>query len=141
MRERLTQLVGAGTLGQVSNRDEVGSAPANVEAAFDALVPRARDDVLVRRYDDGAVAWSPTAPRPLSLEPLTDAVFNLLDGEVSAGDLVADLAAVLEVGDPVAREVLRRELSLLEGAGLLSTSTPTMQPDQESGVWPAPPNP
>jgi hypothetical protein len=125
----------------VSTGDEEGSAQAQGDAVFDALVPRARDDVLVRRYDDGVVAWSPISPRPLPLEPLSDAVLNLLDGEVSAGDLVADLAAVLEVGDPVARDVLRRELWLLEDAGMLTTSLTTVMSDREHEVFPAPPDP
>jgi hypothetical protein len=125
----------------VSIGGEEGSALTDVDAAFDAMIPRSHDEVLVRRFDDGVVAWSPIAPRPLPLEPLTDAVYNLLDGTVSAGELVGDLAAVLEVGVPVARDVLRRELSLLEDAGLLASSPPTLQPDWEGGVWLAPPDP
>ena len=126
----------------MSTGSEEGAAPTEVDAAFDSLVPRARDDVLVRTFDDGVVAWSPIAPRPLPLEPLTDAVFRLLDGAVSAGELVADLADVLEVDEPVARNVLRHELSTLEDAGLLATSTPTMQhPGDTSDVFPARPDP
>lgn len=131
----------SGTLARVSSGGEKGSELTDPDLAFDALIPRSREDVLLRRFDDRAVAWSPIASQPIQLEPLTNAVFNLLDGEVSAGDLVADLCAVLEVAKPFARDVLRRELWLLEDAGLLTTSLATWQPDRDREVFPVPPNP
>ena len=105
----------------------------------DSSTPQARSDLVVRDIDGGVVAWSPDAPEPVVLQPLAATMLQLLDGEVSSAELVADLADVLDVDDDVARNVLRHELGRLDGAGLLTTS-----PRSGSGgteVFPAPPNP
>ena len=111
------------------------------DRAFDSFAPRARRDVLIRDFDDGIVAWSPIASEPRCLAPLSATVLQLLDGDVPAGELVADLCAVLEVPEGAARDLLRRELSLLDGAGMLTTSHPSVEPERERDVFPAPPNP
>jgi len=117
------------------------STSADDDAAFDSFTPRARTDVLIRDVDDGVVAWSPIGSEPLQLQPLSAAVLQLLDGDVTTSALVADLCEVLEVPEAVARELLRRELSLLDRAGLLTSSTPSVEPEGGLDVFPAPPNP
>ena len=111
------------------------------DLAFDTFTPRARRDVLIRDLDDGVVAWSPIGSEPLPLEPLSAAVLQLLDGDVSARELIADLCEVLDVPEAVARDLLRRELALLDSAGMLTTSAASAEPERAFEVFPAPPNP
>ena len=99
--------------------------------------PRAREDLILREFDNEVIAWSPIGSEPVLLEPLPGVILQLLDGDVSVGELVADLAAVLEVDESAAREQLRHELSLLHDAGMLTTSTASAEPDLEPEVFPS----
>lgn len=111
------------------------------DVAFGSLMPQARSDTLILDVEGGVIAWSPIAAEPVSLEPLTAVLLQLLDGEVSADDLLVDLCEVLEVSEEVALDVLRGHLSLLDEAGLLTTSTPSINQEQELDIFPLPPNP
>lgn len=106
--------------------------------------PMVRSDVLVRSIVGETVVWSPISSEPVRLGPLTSTLFQLLDGEVSVGELTADLCDVLQVGEGQASDVLRHELAILDNAGLLTTSLPTERADRRdrsADVFPAPPNP
>ena len=110
-------------------------------AAFDSAIPQARPDVVFREIGDEVVAWSPIASAPLCLMPLSATILRLLDGGVSAGELVADLTEVLEVDETFARDLLRRELAAFDDAGVLASSVPSVDHAREQDVFPAPPNP
>lgn len=105
--------------------------------AFDVSIPQVRNDLLTRQLGDHVVAWSPIASEPLSLDPLSAALLQLLDGQTSAGDLVADLCEVLEVPQSVAREALRRQLWLFDVGRLLTTSPPSVDVNREHDVFPS----
>jgi len=109
------------------------------DVTADSSTPQARNDLVTRDFDGGVVAWAPDAAEPVVLQPLAATMLQLLDGEVSSGELVADLADVLDVGDDVARNVLRQELGRLHSAGLLTASPRSGAGATE--VFPAPPNP
>jgi hypothetical protein len=125
----------------VTTGDQVDVFGTIHDDAFDALTPSVCSDLLIRDIDDHAVAWSPSAAGPIVLEPLSATVLGLLDGTVSAGELVSDLSDVLEVDHAAARRLLRRELSAFAGAGALEGSAPSARADPGDDVFPAPPNP
>jgi hypothetical protein len=121
--------------------DDEDSTTTSDEHAFERSTPRARDDLLVRHYDNEAVAWSPTSSEPVHLGPFAALMLQLLDGDVSLGELIADVCAVLDLEEGGARDLLRDEMSHLESAGMLTTSEPTANDDCDDDVFPAPPNP
>lgn len=104
--------------------------------AFDASTPQVRSDLLTRQLGDHVVAWSPIASEPLSLDPLSAALLQLLDGQTSAGELVADLSEVLEVPESVARDALHRQVWLLDVGRLLTKSMPSVDANREHDVFP-----
>ena len=72
------------------------------------------------------------------------AVWSVLDGEGTVGDLVADLADAFEVDDDVVREDVHALLDRLKGAGLLAGAPPPEHAlvgaapraeDPEDGLW------
>jgi hypothetical protein len=125
----------------VTTGDQVDAFAGLQDDAFDALTPSLRSDLLIRDVDGHAVAWSPNSAGPIALGPLSVTVLRLLDGDVSAGELVGDLSDVLEVDAATARHLLRRELAAFAGAGAIEGSTPWAHPDQSDDVFPSPPNP
>ena len=103
-------------------------APRSLDGS---AAPCARDDLLIRHIGDETVAWSPIACSPVHLPPGSAMLLKLLDGEVSTGELIDDLGAVIELD----------ELAAFDDAGLLTTSASSLDHSRKCEVFPAPPNP
>ena len=71
---------------------------------------------IIRRYDDGLVAWSPSSPRPTPLTDVQAVVFQILDGSGTVAELVRDIHEVVGVSEAVARGQLQ---SVLGPSGLV----------------------
>lgn len=111
------------------------------EVSFDALVPVPAADVLVRTYGNEAVAWSPMAPAPAHLDPVTHLVWQLLDGDATIGEIVEDVHDVLGIPTTVARRQLRRSMTTLEQARLVGTPIGVPTPPAERDFFSHPLNP
>jgi hypothetical protein len=117
---------------------ESAAVLANLD--FDHVVPHIRDDVVLRQYGNEAVAWSPTSHAPVYLDPVAAVIFQLLDGDVSVGELIDDVHDVLGIPRSIARNQLRRVMSLLDQASTLTTSAQTA-PATKPELFVQPPNP
>jgi len=93
-----------------------------VTDVFDDFVPQVRNDVVATERGDELVVRSPAAGGAVALDPIKAAVFQLIDGKVTIGELNADLCAVLGVTEVVARDLLRRTMAMLEHGAILTTS-------------------
>ncbi len=125
--------------GSAAPRSLDGSAaPRSLDGS---AAPCARDDLLIRHIGDETVAWSPIASSPVHLPSGSAMLLQLLDGQVTTADLVADLGAVVELDQRAARKLLDNELTAFDEAGLLATSVEPLNHDRERDVFPAPPNP
>ena len=113
-------------------------APRSLDGS---AAPCARDDLLIRHIGDETIAWSPIACSPVHLPPGSAMLLKLLDGEVSTGELIDDLGAVIELDEREARELLNSELAAFDDAGLLTTSASSLDHSRKCEVFPAPPNP
>jgi hypothetical protein len=106
-----------------------------------SLRPRMADDVVVRHYDDGIVAWAPTRQRPVPLDGVGAVIFQILDGSATVAELVADIHEVVGVPETVARSQLRQVLDRLAGDGLLAGVEGDDARLTKLDLFPAPPNP
>lgn len=107
---------------------------------LDELRPCVAPDAVVRHYDDGIVAWSPSSPRPAPLDGVAAVVFQILDGSATVAELVTDIHEVVGVPAAVARSQLRQVLGQFEADGLVAGTRPEVAPTKLD-LFPAPPNP
>ena len=103
--------------------------------------PVLRDDVLVRHFDLEAVAWSPIAPQPIYLDPLSSVIFQMLDGHATTDELAADVHEIIGVPKSVALSQIARAVALFERSGMLHQSPAADLLDLGLDIFPAPPNP
>jgi hypothetical protein len=107
---------------------------------FETFVPQFRIDVVVRQFDNEAVAWSPLGGDPIYLSPLGALIWQLVDGTSSVGEFVSDVNEVVGIPASVARDQLRSVLTHMNNAGLLTTSTNNRPTDEMPTVFSAPPD-
>jgi hypothetical protein len=108
---------------------------------FEISSPRVCRDVIVRRYEDELIAWSPGGFAPVHLDPVAGLVFQFLDGTTTLGEIIADVHDVIGVPLAVVRSQLRRIISKLDLAGMF-TESPVLEVAKTSiEVFPGPPNP
>ena len=119
----------------------MGSPVSAADNEFETLRPEVRADALVRHYDNEIVAWSPSSRAPTYLDPVAALIFQILDGNASVADLVGDVHEFVGVPEAVARSQIRRVISQLHSAGLLTTSTPSDAPNVQLDLFPGPLNP
>ena len=119
----------------------IGRTELAADHQFDSFVPEIQSGAVIRYYGNEAVAWSPTGRDPLYLPPLATIVFQLVDGASAISEFISDIREIIGIPNSVAREQLRREIAVLEKAGLLTTSQGTQTPDPVDAIFPAPPNP
>lgn len=111
------------------------------DQGFDALVPEPHSDLITEFIENEAVAWSGLRSYPVLLDPVAAIVYQLIDGNVSVGELVEDVHEALGVPESIARTRLRRVMQQFEDGGLLSTSRNETTPDDEYALFPGPQNP
>ena len=87
-----------------------------------SLLPGVRDDLEVRTYGLDAVAWSPTAPGPIALDPVGKLALEFFDGNVTVSDLIEDVHQAVGIPASLARDRLLRVLDEFAAAGLLTTT-------------------
>ncbi len=108
---------------------------------LESLRPLIDAGVLVRTFDDEAVAWSARGGRPIHLSPVAQVVFSMLDGSAPVGELIDDIHDVVGVPRESAADLMARILAQFESAALLATSPPTWPPDSGlATIFPAPHN-
>ena len=83
-------------------------------------IPVPSPDVICRLTEDGAVLVSPKAGDLRVLNAVGAAIWQILDGQRTLGELENELACRYEIPAAQAQEDLGRFLSDLEGRGLLS---------------------
>ncbi len=94
-----------------------------LDSGFDAaFVPQVRDDLLVAAIGNEAMAWAPSAPVPTMLDQVNYIVFQLVDGDGSVGDLVADVHEVIGIPESMAEARIQAALATLHMGGLLANS-------------------
>ena len=107
----------------------------------DDFVPRLRTDIDFRTYGNEAIAWSDAAAAPVLLDPVASIVYQIVDGEGSVGDLTGDVVAVVDVADEAASLQVQRSLVVMEGGGLLESSSPPAPTDSVGlDLFPFPPS-
>lgn len=106
---------------------------------FESFVPALCDDVIVRRYDQEAIVWSPFGDRATYLDPVGSIVLQLLDGSVTIAELADDIRAEVGVPRSVVLGRLRAVVRQLDSSGVLKSSdSPPLASDD---FFYGPPNP
>lgn len=98
----------------------MSAVPSMDSPAFEHLRPAVDSDVVIRWYDDEAVAWSSRASRPASLSAIAAMVFQMLDGSASVGEIIDDIHDVVGVPRPIAAQRLFQILKQFDEAALLA---------------------
>lgn len=93
------------------------------ESNFATWTPALRDDVVIRRYGNEALVWSPIGV-PLRLDPVGGVILQLLDGETSVLELADDIVDVIGVPRAIAVQQLKTIIGSLDSTGALTTSSP-----------------
>lgn len=96
---------------------------------FSERKPRLDSRVVFRSVAGEAIAWSPANAAPMYLDPFTASLVPLLDGDVTLGELVADIVAVFDIPSSQAIDRIDHLLNLLNAYGLLASDPPR---DEES---------
>ena len=108
-----------------------------------AIVPELRRDYVRRDVADGCLVWSPVAAEPALLDPVATVMLDVIDGEASIGQLASEVHEEVGVPFDVALQQVGRTVQLLEGAGMLTSSTPP-RPEETTArrqLFVNPPNP
>ena len=107
------------------------------------LVPELRTDYVRRDVEDGCLVWSPVAARPAVLDPVAAVMLEVIDGEASIGQLATEVHEEIGVPFDVALRQVERTVQLLDGAGMLTSSTPLPPEEADAGrqLFTNPPNP
>ena len=103
--------------------------------------PQARTDMVVRYFDNEAVAWSAVRRGPVYLDPVMAVVYQLLDGTATIRELSTEVHEVIGVPLAVARHQIDRSVAELHQAGLLESSPNQEADGARPDLFPAPPNP
>ncbi len=82
-------------------------------------IPALASDNAIETFATDAVAWSPSFPAPMYLDPVVWQLAQLFDGRVTGDELVDDLVAVYGIEAPLAREHVARALLTASGGALL----------------------
>ena len=104
------------------------------------FAPTPNTDVLVRKYEDDSIVWA-SGGIPIRLDPVGSLIFELLDGEVTVGELADDVHAVVGVPRTVALDQIRSVISALDVGGALVTSNRGSLTPPTTEVFFGPPNP
>lgn len=81
--------------------------------------PAIRDDLLVHAFDDAsALAWG-NHPNPVALDPAGHIVLQILDGQATVDELVADIHDIVAIPEAIARQRVEHTLRLGAAYGLL----------------------
>lgn len=112
---------------------------ADPAALDDSEAPAVRQDLTTSEIDGELVIFDPATSKIHQLDPLGTVIWHLLDGEASAGELVADLTAGFGVPETQVRTDLAELLANLREHDLLATGSPPVASHPTEGVEPARP--
>jgi len=86
------------------------------------VVPEVRPDLLRRVVDDGVVVWSPVAPEPVALDPVSGVMLDVIDGDASVTVLAREVHEEVGIDLALAQAQVERAVDVLGAAGALMSS-------------------
>jgi hypothetical protein len=94
------------------------------------FVPELRTDVLRRDLAGESVVWSPIAPEPVALDPLSTVMLDVIDGQASIRELSLEVHEEVGVDLETARRQVGAVVELFDRAGVLTSSTSRLHADE-----------
>lgn len=101
--------------------------------------PRPVSTIHSVELDGELVLYDTAANRAVHLDPRATLIWQVLDGSVTVGELVEDLAAVFEVDETAIRADVESMLTALHELSFLEPSSPPVRASSE--LLPDPPSP
>ncbi len=92
---------------------------ADYVSTVKAEVPQVRDDLVIDRGANDAVAWSPAHVDPTYLDPVATLMLDVFDGVASVGVLANEVADVLGISETMALDQIARIVGIYRKGRLL----------------------
>jgi hypothetical protein len=106
--------------------------PAEGTEIPDALdfVPVLRTDFVRRDLAGESVVWSPIAPDPVALDPISTVMLDVIDSHATVRELALDVHAEIGIDLATAQQQVGRVVQLFDRAALLTSSASALDADE-----------
>ena len=97
------------------------------------FVPTLRTDLLRREIDGETIIWSPLAPEPTVLDPISAVMLEVIDGDASVDQIASEVHEEVGIALETAQKRVTDVVERFAALGLLTSSTSTMTAQEAIG--------